>query len=265
MDVQHSKERQEFLESEEYKNTRTFEGLKKNFETRYEKSQDKETLLEREIEGYELIFNAKKLPLLGDLFSDRKLLFNYSIFFTEFEIEIIRSAYQYFIVNGYEITEANGWLNLLEDIYNFDESDAICAYNDAKDLFEYLQWLKDFSKTKAKLFSIKNKQAEEIFPELLKNIPDEKKEAFAERLKKEFRNNKGLNIRYMVEGLINKEILPNLDIINKAQLYRAMNEFFDWNIGRYSGIFDPKLEEDWRQKKIESAKKRIESILKYLA
>ncbi len=103
-------------------------------------------------------------------------------------------------------------------------------------------------------FPDKHKNPEKTFEQFLIN---NNKPVFAEKLKKEFEGAKGLNIRYMVEALINLGII----IINdreRMSLYNAMTNYFDWNIGRYQGIFDSKsLVED----NIKKAEQRISVLL----
>ncbi|HOU03465.1 MAG TPA: hypothetical protein PLL94_10865 [Bacteroidales bacterium] len=102
---------------------------------------------------------------------------------------------------------------------------------------------------------IQTREEEKTFPQWL-NIPDDKKDAFAEGLKKVFKGSKGLNIRYLVEGLKNKRLLSFTDR-ERSALFRAMKKYFDWPLGHYNGIFNPK---NLQQKNIESAEIKIEFI-----
>ena len=76
------------------------------------------------------------------------------------------------------------------------------------------------------------------FPQYLMNVED-KGELLAEELKNEF-TKKGLEIRYMIEALKNQKILK--ESLSDLELYKSMKEYFDNEIGAYSGIFTIKFD-----------------------
>lgn len=95
------------------------------------------------------------------------------------------------------------------------------------------------------------------FPDFLINIPDDKKEWFADQLSKEFKTEKGMGIRYMVEGLKKLNILVTGNRQNK-KLFDAITNYFGRNIGTYNSVMIPKLTfED----EIQKAEKKIQFIL----
>lgn len=72
-----------------------------------------------------------------------------------------------------------------------------------------------------------------IFPEYLSH---EKHETLAEAIKSKFRDQKGKTIRLMIEALKDKNLLNIIDG-HHSELFRAIDNFFDWNIGSYNSIF----------------------------
>jgi hypothetical protein len=118
------------------------------------------------------------------------------------------------------------------------------------------------------------RQSIKPFHKFLKNIPDDKINDFAEELKKDFPNTQSIDMRYMVEGLKNLNIL----VIEKGQMkkvFYSMKKYFAPDIGTYESIFTmPKLyKEDWMKpgtagalhySHIKTAEMQICSILKKL-
>jgi len=103
----------------------------------------------------------------------------------------------------------------------------------------------------------KSIKREKSFVQFLINIPDNKRELFAEKLKEEFRTGKGLQIRYMIEALTNLKLLS---YTVKQELYDALKLYFNRDIGAKTGIFDSHPFEE----KIQIAELKINSILKAL-
>lgn len=136
-----------------------FMRLKEEFGHKYQRSLDKETLLEKEIEGYSLIFDENNLQL-SNLSTEDAPLGSYSIPYSSTDIFLIRKFYRHFIVEGAHISELependiwNSWIrDLLESfIEEFSEPfGQKYRYGLTRDLFEYLKWLKAYSKPKLK-------------------------------------------------------------------------------------------------------------------
>lgn len=99
------------------------------------------------------------------------------------------------------------------------------------------------------------------FPQYLMNLYN-KNEQFAEELKKEFYPEKGLEIRYMIEAL-KKLFLLTYGDRERADLYRSLDKYFNWNIGTKQGIFDKKTA-DLPKDNIDSSLQRINSIMERL-
>lgn len=96
---------------------------------------------------------------------------------------------------------------------------------------------------------------EKILSQFLININN--KEFFIKSLKKEFKSEKGLKIRYMIEGLKKLSLISFGDRENTA-LYKSIEKSFDWNIGSKQGIFDNK---DVNPTNIEAAIARITPLI----
>jgi hypothetical protein len=105
------------------------------------------------------------------------------------------------------------------------------------------------------------------FPQLLMNLFD-KGEQFTEELRKEFCNEKGLKIRYMIEALKEQSILS--DTVSDLSIYKSLSEYFGTGIGTYQSIFDFKFDYEnpnfhkKHKDKINKAHGRIRSILEKL-
>lgn len=127
----------------------TLEGLKKNFEDRWQKSLQKEALLKREIDCFEYIFSIEDIDIsylqgsnmrrLGG-FADKYP--EYSKDFNVFMISLIKKAYLHFIVNGNDLSDADTWLQEINNsifhkiqIRGQDFVFNILSY------FDYLKWL----------------------------------------------------------------------------------------------------------------------------
>jgi hypothetical protein len=148
----------------------------KNFRDRYDESKDKERLLTREIEAYEMLFDEKKLPLSTNVISSSRPI-KYLNTYTHHDIVLIREVYQKYIVNGTNIDEAWEWFRVNRAEHKDDDSIIIDAkgktfkkfpqnssqlhyYNEANMLFEYLNFLKDkssiFSSTTNSSYTVKS-------------------------------------------------------------------------------------------------------------
>lgn len=97
------------------------------------------------------------------------------------------------------------------------------------------------------------------FPEYFFPIPDDKKEWFADQLKKVFNTGKGLQIRYMIEALKELDLLT-LEPGQFQKFYDTLKKYFDRDIGAKSGIFDKKTN-DLYGPDIKGAEKKIQSLL----
>jgi hypothetical protein len=126
------------------------------------------------------------------------------------------------------------------------------SYLMAQAYYNYLPFLKEQLNK-----GIARGRGEKTFPEYLINIPEEKKVWFADQLKKEFNTEKGLQIRYMIDGLKKMNYLSFAHGQGRA-LVRSMKKYFDQNIGSPQSILDQKeiFESD-----VESAIVRIKAIL----
>lgn len=92
------------------------------------------------------------------------------------------------------------------------------------------------------------------------NVPDEKRIWFADQLKNEFANEKGLQIRYMIEALINLNLLA----LNSGQwkgFVSSIGDYFGRKIGTYQAIQNPK---NLFPEEIATTVKRIEPIVSHL-
>jgi len=100
-------------------------------------------------------------------------------------------------------------------------------------------------------------KGKKTFPQYFINVPDEKRIWFADQLRNEFANEKGLQIRYMIEALIKLNLL----VLNSGQwkgFVSSIRDYFGRNIGTYQAIQNPKniFPED-----IATMVKRIEPII----
>lgn len=98
-----------FLECPKF--IRTFNGLTWVFEMRYEKSLNKDALYSKEIEGFELVFDDKNLPIIEPTCC-RPFKKKYLINFSDWDIYVIREYYYHFIVepNNINNVDVSFWL-----------------------------------------------------------------------------------------------------------------------------------------------------------
>jgi len=152
------------LKSRQLGNEQEIDSLIKSFDDRYSKSNDKDTLLKREIEAHELLFDNMKLPLIAGASSNNRPLKHLQIYYTDGEINKIRDSYIKYIVNGDDIKDTGEYfhckkeeLDLDNDIYFIDNKNRyfkkfppsnieIHNYIEANKRFLYLNWLRTFVK-----------------------------------------------------------------------------------------------------------------------
>ena len=77
---------------------RHLELLIENFEKRLSSSRDKKTLLTKEIEAHEMLFDEKKLPLPLEIHTNRRPI--KGLHYTDGVINQLRDAYYKYIVQG---------------------------------------------------------------------------------------------------------------------------------------------------------------------
>ena len=168
--------------------------------------------------------------------------------------------------------------SIKKKIYSCDEffKDKIIdlIIDPTKDIEWYKQYYKviieliyklDFNDIKIELdlISVPNKkiQGSNIsFPDYLLYVDKLK---LAERLKSEFKIEKGKNIRLLIEAL--RRNTPPLIAIGARQnkkFYGAMKTFFNRDIGTYQSIFDLKIENPDRDPDFKGVNDKIEFILK---
>lgn len=102
-------------------------------------------------------------------------------------------------------------------------------------------------------------KGKKTFPQYFINVPDEKRTWFADQLKNEFANEKGLQIRYMIEAMKKKNLIT-LASGQYQRFYDALKEYYGRDIGAKSGVFI-NIELANYKSQIEGAEKRIQSIL----
>lgn len=124
--------------------------LQVEFLKRYNRSLDKERLLENEIHGYTSLLNDAGL-LPRELSFEDEPLSKYSIQFSSMQIFIIREFYKHFFIEGADILELeddkfNTWFSRLNEFtsYYLTESSNY-YYHLAHDLGKYQTWIKGFS------------------------------------------------------------------------------------------------------------------------
>lgn len=140
-----------------------FNLLKKNFDDRYNKSDDKETLLKNEIQVHELLFDDNKLQLLEGISSNWRPLLQKGLSYTDGDIVSIRDAYIKYIVNGVDINDTGKYfvvrkesINKEEDDWYIDGKGRFCKkmpptnieihfYTEAKIRYSYLNWLRNYN------------------------------------------------------------------------------------------------------------------------
>ena len=136
--------------------------LKDSFIDRYSKSEDKETLLMRELEAHELLFNEKAFPVWTHS-NNRPLEYLNLNNYTDGDIIGIRDAYIKYIVNGADINWSGKYFYVRKESINKDEDDwyvdskgrfckrmpptssVIQSYIEAKIRFSYLNWLRNYN------------------------------------------------------------------------------------------------------------------------
>ncbi len=119
--------------------------LQTSFMERFEKSLDKEAILSREIEAHEMLFDEALLPLPPDIHSTRRPIRELS--YTDGSILQIREAYIKFIVNGADISEAGDLYSINGEMKRRPPSEMqIYYYNEARERYSHLQWLKGLTK-----------------------------------------------------------------------------------------------------------------------
>lgn len=181
----------------------TLEGLKRDFESRYHNSRDKDSLLSREKDGYEAIFNDKRLKLRSTSviknndkfdwpkkygprisFFGSQVLKEYGIKFWDWELTLIRAAYYYFIVDGNDIAEAGNWykgiMNWSDEAQEEMQIKGNFYANLAEDLYCYIGWLKEFSAQETTSI-IEKEVIIEIFKEYYMYFKTESKESWMNR------------------------------------------------------------------------------------
>lgn len=181
----------------------SLERLIKNFQKRHEKSQDKKTLIDREIEAHELLFDDKKFPVWMHS-NNRPLAYLNLNAYTDGEIIGVRDAYIKFIVNGADINDTGKYFVVRKESINKDEDDwyidgkgrfckkmpptafQIHYYNEAKTRYLYLIWLRNYNmqKKESEKFDcvLKNESVIlKLFEEFKDNFPEETKEVWKQR------------------------------------------------------------------------------------
>lgn len=114
-----------------------------SFSLRYKNSKDKRTLLEKEINEYESLFNCKSV--FGEWDFDYVPDLLPSEFSFPLDAYYLRKAYEYFVVNGNDLSTAGEWYNkvyLCCKTLEEAQSQGLFWANDAIEAFEYLNWLK---------------------------------------------------------------------------------------------------------------------------
>lgn len=127
-----------------------FEKLRRIFKSKFQKSEDKNVLLKREIKGYSLIFDEDNLKI-SILSNEDEPLGEYSIGYSSMQIWLIREFYIHFIVEGNEISdiENDEWDSWIRKLYEFAQDNLPYIkgpkfyYNLARGLHLYIKWLED--------------------------------------------------------------------------------------------------------------------------
>jgi len=125
----------------------TLNSLIEDFKARYQQSMDKETLLRKEIEEYENLFNYHKWNLPTFFMSGNYAWAPVPPIIRHDDIIGIRFAYDYFIVRGNDTAKAGEWYkNYLEPSSSQSpeqlEAQGVYYANLAKECFECLQYLR---------------------------------------------------------------------------------------------------------------------------
>jgi hypothetical protein len=123
--------------------------LKEDFISRYQRSKDKTTLFEREVEIFSLIFDEEKVPLTmrsNETIMGREQTLKDVLKFSRIDLWCIRRAYYYFVVNGEDISKAGDLSEEFLYDMNFPQDEiyekGVYYANLAVTCFDYLQWLK---------------------------------------------------------------------------------------------------------------------------
>jgi hypothetical protein len=207
---------------------RHLELLIENFEKRLSSSRDKKTLLTKEIEAHEMLFDENKLPLPLEIHTNRRPI--KGLHYTDGVINQLRDAYYKYIVQGADINEAGEYFYVskksifdekgeLREKYlkegailhidgrgrvakKFPPSDINLHYfNEAMARFDYLQYLKNY-------------KPEVAFEPQKRTLAD-------------------IALQYVWEGKTitnqNKDeiaaLFPELHLINGEKLYQRFNEY----------------------------------------
>jgi hypothetical protein len=136
------------------------EELRRGFDSIYLRSQDKEGYLKREIEAYSMIFDDTKLKL-PVLSIDDEPLIKFDITYSSMGIFLIREFYDHFILKGADVSDLEekepidfgSWIREHYDIAEeslLETNSPEYYYTLARDLHEYLKWLKCYSEAKSK-------------------------------------------------------------------------------------------------------------------
>jgi hypothetical protein len=100
------------------------------------------------------------------------------------------------------------------------------------------------------------------FPEYLLH---ENRELLAQRLKEEFKTERGKGIRLMFEALqLNEPPLLTIENRQRKAIWQAMNEYFMRDIGTYQSIFDYKFDEIVDKVDFKAIKTKLDFILRTL-
>jgi|WetSurSiteA1Bulk_404760.scaffolds.fasta_scaffold11248_2 hypothetical protein len=135
-------------------------------------------------------------------------------------------------------------------LLKLDNTDAIGYFVSDNDLIQG-----SIDKVKNSLIELKEKKPHKHFFAYLIGIPEDKRKAFAESLKKEFKDAKGIEIRYMIEGLKKKNLIAFLKM---EPLIDDLRDYFNWELGSYQSINDSNT------KGHKSVDQRIDSLLNNL-
>jgi hypothetical protein len=250
------------------------ESLIRVFNTRYSKSNDKDTLLKREREAHELLFDEKKLPLWTNVFSNNRPLKYLDLnSYTDLDIVSIREAYHKYIVNGADINEAGELYKDRNGLYNRRPPTAlqIHYYIEAKTRFSYLMWLKkeySFSENEKGNYVLKNESVILKLLEVYKKdyFPDEDKKVWKQRWINGNNTLPKIKIDNFKNGN-NKHLL--LTILNVAHPFMKVKKIEDyikrrWGLKSYHSDISKYINNTLRNQKVTEhpEKENIIEILK---
>ncbi len=128
-------------------------SLKEEFIARYEQSRDKETLLQKEIEFINLIFENKQLPFPVKFYDTdiqvREIILQIALKISLDDLREIRSAYSLYVIDGREIPKIDDLDKNPQREENLKQKEKLERHirnaNLAVAYFDYLQWLNQFS------------------------------------------------------------------------------------------------------------------------